>query len=63
MIPVKTEKFHFLFLIRVAASMNPQQFDLIPGLEEPSPFPDKLKQILDEIISIKLINLSLSRCQ
>lgn len=30
-------------LIRVAASMNPQQFELPPELVEPIPFPGKLK--------------------
>ncbi len=35
----------FAPLIRVAASMNPQQFELPPELVEPITFPGKLKQI------------------
>lgn len=34
----------FAPLIKVAASMNPQQFELPPELVEPIPFPGKFKQ-------------------
>jgi hypothetical protein len=40
----------FAPLIRVEASMNPQQFELPPELVEPTPFPGKLKPILDKIV-------------
>jgi hypothetical protein len=40
----------FAPLIRIAASMNPQQFELPPELVEPTPFPGKLKPILDKIV-------------
>jgi hypothetical protein len=40
----------FAPLIRIAASMNPQQFKLPPELVEPTPFPGKLKPILDKIV-------------
>jgi hypothetical protein len=39
----------FAPLIRVEASMNPQQFELPPELGEPIPFPGNLKPILDKI--------------
>ena len=46
-------------LIKVAASMNPQQFELPPELVEPITFPGKYSSITRHGINTHLLNLTM----